>query len=54
MAMTPGPPSKRAHIRFSTDGHTLCHIPVGDLILQTELRVATEQDVTTFRCPYHG
>lgn len=40
-----------ARIRISTDGITLWHIPLGDLILHTELRVATEQDIHAFRCP---
>jgi len=34
-----------------------CHIPVGDLILQTELHVATELDVRAFIClcrDYYG
>jgi hypothetical protein len=29
----------------------LGHIPLGDLILHTKLRVATEQDIIAFRCP---
>lgn len=41
----------RVQIRFSTDGRAFRHIPIGDLILQTELRVATEKDVKAFRCP---
>ena len=40
-----------ATIRFTQDGHTLRHVPVGDIILHTELRVATEKNVRAFRCP---
>jgi hypothetical protein len=40
-----------ATIRFTEDGRTLRHVPVGDMILHTELRVATENNVHTFRCP---
>ena len=40
-----------ARIRFADDGRALRHIPVADLILQTELRVATEQNIGAFRCP---
>ena len=40
-----------ATIRLTEDGRTLRHVPVGDMILHTELRVATEKNVHTFRCP---
>ena len=40
-----------ARIRFANDGRALRHIPPVDLILQTELRVATEQNIGAFRCP---
>ena len=36
-----------ATIRLAEDGRTLRHIPVGDLILHTELRVATEKKMYT-------
>jgi len=38
-------------IHFATDGHTLRHIPLDDIILATELRVATEQNIKMYRCP---
>jgi hypothetical protein len=38
-------------IRSTRDGRILRHIPIGDLILHTELRVATEKNVRSFRCP---
>jgi len=41
----------RAQVRVRADGRVERHIPVGDLILQTELRVATALDVHAFRCP---
>jgi hypothetical protein len=40
-----------ATIRITEDGRTLRHVPVGDIILHTELRVATENNVHQFRCP---
>lgn len=40
-----------ARIRVDGDGRTLRHIPVGDLILQTELRVATTQNIRAYPCP---
>jgi hypothetical protein len=40
-----------ATIRMTEDGRTLRNVPVGDMILHTELRVATENNVHTFRCP---
>ena len=40
-----------ATIRISEDGRTLCHIPLGGIILHTELRVATEKNLRSFRCP---
>ena len=40
-----------ATIRFTEDGHTLHHVPVGDIILHTELQVATEKNMHAFRCP---
>jgi hypothetical protein len=40
-----------ATIRLTEDGRTLRHVPVGDMIFHTELRVATENNVHTFRCP---
>lgn len=46
--------NKRRHgatIRVNHDGRTMRHIPVGDLILQTELRVATTQNITAYHCP---
>ena len=42
---------QRATIRFTDDGRTLRHIPMADLILHTELRVATEKNVRSYRCP---
>lgn len=38
-------------VKISTDGRTLRHIPLGDLILQTELRVATEKNILSYPCP---
>ena len=38
-------------IRISNDGRVLRHIPLGDLILQTELRVATELNLKKYPCP---
>lgn len=46
-----------ATVRITSDGRTLHHIPLGDLILQTELRVATKQNILAYPCPYkdcHG
>lgn len=40
-----------ARIRIDADGRTMRHIPLADLILQTELRVATMQNITAFYCP---
>jgi hypothetical protein len=40
-----------ATIRLTDDGRTLRHVPIGDIILHTELRVATEHNVRSFRCP---
>ena len=40
-----------ATIRLSEDGRTLRHVPLGDIILHMELRVATEKNVRAFRCP---
>ena len=40
-----------ARIRFADDRRALRHIPLADLILQTELRVAMEQNIGAFRCP---
>lgn len=48
---TADPQSRSTTVRITEDGRTLRHIPVGDLILQTELRVATEKHVRSFRCP---
>jgi hypothetical protein len=42
---------RAATIRFTEDGRTLRHVPLGDIILHTELRVATEKNVRAFRCP---
>ena len=40
-----------ATVRLTEDGRTLRHVLLGDIILHTELRVATENNVHTFRCP---
>lgn len=40
-----------ARIRKDVDGRTMRHIPLADLILQTELRVATMQNITAYHCP---
>ena len=45
------PQSRCTTVCIVEDECTLRHIPVGDLILQTELRVATEKHVRSFRCP---
>ena len=42
--------SRGATVRITSDGRTLRHIPLGDLILQTELRVATEQNILAYPC----
>jgi len=49
--MAPEQRQRPTTIRLSTEGRTLRHIPVGDLILDTELRVATEQNINLYRCP---
>ncbi len=53
MAWQENPYSRQegATIRTAEDGRTLRHIPLGDIILYTELRVATEHNLRTFRCP---
>lgn len=38
-------------IRIDGNGRTMRHIPLGDLILQTELRVATTENLTMYPCP---
>ena len=43
--------SRGAQIQFADDGRALRHIPLGDLILQTELRVATKQNIWAYPCP---
>ena len=43
--------NRGATVRLTSDGRTLRHIPLGDLILQTELRVATEQNILAYPCP---
>ena len=40
-----------ARIRINGDGRVMCHIPLGDLILQTELRVATKLNLRRYTCP---
>ena len=40
-----------ARIRVDGDGRNERHIPLGDLILQTELRVATSQNIASYPCP---
>ena len=40
-----------ARVRITSDGHTQRHISLGDLILQTELRVATKQNIQFYPCP---
>lgn len=42
---------RQTTIQITDDGRTLRHIPIGDLILQTELRVATENNIRSYRCP---
>lgn len=49
--MNPNLRSRGATIRITTEGRTLRHIPLGDLILQTELRVATEHNIQSYPCP---
>jgi len=44
-------PLNWARIRFTADGRAERYIPVGDIILQTELHVATAQEVHAFKCP---
>ena len=43
---------RRATTRITDNGRTLRHVPVGDIILHTKLRVATENNVRAYRCPY--
>ena len=50
-AMDPASRTRGAHIKITEDGRTLRHIPLGDLILQTELRVATERNIQAYPCP---
>ena len=45
------PAHRGARIRINTDGRVLRHIPLGDLILQTELRVATKLNLRRYLCP---
>ena len=40
-----------ARIRITEDGRTGRHISLGDLILQTELRVATKKNIMAYPCP---
>jgi len=42
----------RTQVHITRDGRAERHIPVGDLILQTKLHVATKKDVRSFRCPW--
>jgi hypothetical protein len=49
--MDPTSRARGAHIKITEDGRTLWHIPLGDLILQTELRVATEGNIQAYPCP---
>jgi hypothetical protein len=49
--MDPTSRARGAHIKITEDGRTLRHIPLGDLILQTELRVATEGNIQAYPCP---
>jgi len=49
--MTSTIPLTRARIRIRADGRVGRHIPVGDLILLTELRVASVLEVRAFQCP---
>ena len=53
MAWLPNASSRyhRTVVHRTDDGRTLRHIPIGDLILHTELRVATEKNIRGFRCP---
>jgi len=39
------------NVCITVDGRVLWHIPIEDLILQTELHVATEKDVSVYPCP---
>lgn len=43
--------NRGARIRINNDGRALRHIPVGDLILQIELQVATKKDIVAYCCP---
>ena len=49
--MDPDLRSQATQIRFTDDGRTLRHISLGDLILQTKLRVATQQNIQAYPCP---
>ena len=49
--MDPYSRPRGARIRITEDGRTQRHIPLGDLILQTELRVATENNIQAYPCP---
>ena len=49
--MDPDSRPRGARIRITEDGRTQRHISLGDLILHTELRVATEQNIQAYPCP---
>jgi hypothetical protein len=49
--MPPANFRRGTRIRINVDGRVLRHIPLGDLILQTELRVATELNLRKYPCP---
>ena len=50
-AMDPDSRPGDARIQIMEDGRTLQHISLGNLILQTELRVATKRNIQAFPCP---
>lgn len=47
---TPSAHRCSATIHITDDGRILQHVLLGDIILHTELRVATENNVYAFRC----
>jgi hypothetical protein len=49
--MDPDSRPRGARIRITEDVRTKRHIPLGDLILQTKLRVATERNIVAYPCP---
>ena len=47
---TPSAQRRGTTIYITNDRRTLRHVPLGDIILHTELRVTTESSVCALRC----